>query len=114
MSESSSKIAIVGFSGQFPNAQNVEELWSNIFSDKDCLTEYTRDQIDKYHQDLGLVDFKDYRFIVGEPQGIKEFDAGFFGINPQEATFMDPQHRKFLEASYQALEHAGYNPLQMK
>ncbi len=114
MSESSSKIAIVGFSGQFPNSQNVEELWSNIFSDKDCLTEYTRDQIDKYHQDLGLVDFKNYRFVVGEPQGMKEFDAAFFGINPQEATFMDPQHRKFLEISYQALEHAGYNPLQMR
>ncbi|HEX8352001.1 MAG TPA: type I polyketide synthase, partial [Pyrinomonadaceae bacterium] len=32
-----------------------------------------------------------------------------FGINPREAEVMDPQHRLFLECSWEALERAGYD-----
>jgi len=38
------------------------------------------------------------------------FDAGFFGFNPLEASIMDPQHRHFLEVSWEALENAGHTP----
>ncbi|MCU0621299.1 MAG: SDR family NAD(P)-dependent oxidoreductase [Gemmatimonadales bacterium] len=38
------------------------------------------------------------------------FDAGFFGLSPREAAIMDPQHRHFLEVSWEALEHAGHPP----
>ena len=38
------------------------------------------------------------------------FDADFFGINEREATAMDPQHRLLLEASWEAMEHAGLTP----
>ena len=35
------------------------------------------------------------------------FDAEFFGINPREAEYTDPQHRLLLETAWQALEGAG-------
>ena len=39
-----------------------------------------------------------------------DFDADFFRINPREALAMDPQHRLFLEACWEALEDGGFDP----
>ncbi|GHT91048.1 hypothetical protein FACS1894122_02710 [Alphaproteobacteria bacterium] len=108
------KIAIIGFSGQFPNSNSVDELWTNVFNSSDCIKKFSREEIDDYHNDLGYVDSKNYRFIGGYPESFASFDAAFFGISPKEALFMDPQQRKFLEHSYLALEHAGYNHLDLK
>lgn len=40
-------------------------------------------------------------------QNLTAFDAGFFGIPPQEAEAIDPQQRVVLEASWEAVENAG-------
>jgi acyl transferase domain-containing protein/acyl carrier protein len=42
------------------------------------------------------------------------FDAAFFGISPREALAMDPQQRLALEVTWEALEHAGINPLNLR
>ena len=42
------------------------------------------------------------------------FDAGFFGIAPGEVLAMDPQQRLMLEVSWEALEHAGIDPLSLR
>lgn len=45
---------------------------------------------------------------------VDQFDPGFFGISPREATALDPQQRLLLETSWEALEHAGIDPLSLK
>src|SRR5204862_444112 len=42
-----------------------------------------------------------------------DFDADFFGISPREALAMDPQQRLLLETSWEALQHAGIDPLSL-
>jgi len=38
------------------------------------------------------------------------FDADFFGFSKKDAAVLDPQHRHFLECSWEALEDAGHMP----
>ena len=94
-------IAIIGMSGRFPDAMNPDEFWQNLIAGKDSITRFPgRTGVDgsKY---VGA------RSILEEPD---KFDASFFGIYPKEAELMDPQHRIFLECSWEALEDAGYDP----
>ena len=43
-------------------------------------------------------------FLNGD---VRQFDSTFFGINPTEASSLDPAQRKFLEVVYEAFESAG-------
>ena len=40
---------------------------------------------------------------------VAAFDPLFFNISPAEASYIDPQHRLFLEESWRCLEDAGYS-----
>ncbi|AQA24826.1 beta-ketoacyl synthase, N-terminal domain protein [Rhodococcus sp. MTM3W5.2] len=42
------------------------------------------------------------------------FDAGFFEVSPREAVTMDPRQRVLLETVWEALEHAGIDPLSLR
>lgn len=43
----------------------------------------------------------------GKLEDLKKFDAQFFGVTPKQAHVMDPQVRKLLEVSYEAMIDAG-------
>ncbi|MCP4459154.1 MAG: KR domain-containing protein, partial [Cytophagales bacterium] len=45
-SKVSEPIAIVGMSGQFPMAKNIEEFWNNLKNEKDCIQEIPKDRWD--------------------------------------------------------------------
>lgn len=100
------EIAIVGLAGSYPQAENVEEFWSNLLEGKDCITEIPdgRWSYDKYKKDE-KVSYSRYGGFLKE---VDKFDPLFFCISPRDAQTMDPQERLFLQCSYHAMQDAGY------
>lgn len=104
------EIAIIGMAGRFPQADDIYEYWENIREGKECITVFTRQELEDSGIPVDMLDHENYVRAKGWIGDIDKFDAGFFGINPAEAELMDPQHRLLLECAWHALENAGYNP----
>lgn len=118
-------IAIIGISGRFGGADNVNEYWQNL---KNCVCSIEdfpkerRKDTDPLFRNPHLS-----MFLMGAalPEGVNpeefdlyhkggylkeidKFDAGFFNIPPKEAKFISPVQRVFLETSWEAIEDGGY------
>ncbi|HEX4382373.1 MAG TPA: SDR family NAD(P)-dependent oxidoreductase [Myxococcales bacterium] len=113
LKESNEPIAIVGFGCRYPGGvQDGESYWKLLASGADAVGKVPRSRWDAdalYDPDpdaAGKSTTKEGGFV----EGIEEFDAAFFGISPREAVAVDPQQRLLLETSWEALEHAGWNP----
>lgn len=107
----SEPIAIVGISGKFPMARDVDEFWENLESGKDCITEIPQERWDwrKYYGDPISEPKKTNIKFGGFIDGIEEFDPLFFGISPREAALMDPNQRLLMIYIWKAIEDAGYS-----
>lgn len=106
---SDAKIAIIGMSGRFPEAANVEEFWDLLYQGLDVHRRVPEDRYnaEKYYDPTGKR--KNTSKIlhgcwINEP-GL--FDAKFFNISPKEAEQSDPGQRMALTTAYEALEMAG-------
>ncbi|MGR6765259.1 beta-ketoacyl synthase N-terminal-like domain-containing protein [Paenibacillus sp. T2-29] len=91
----STDVAVVGVSGRFPGADNVQEFWSNIKAGKDTISRNGNNNETIYAR--GII------------KDAYHFDANFFGLSDSETKILDPQHRLFLECVWEAIEDAGYN-----
>jgi len=105
---SSKDIAIVGVSGRYPMADNIEEFWDNLAAGKNCITERPLGRWgEKLPKDNEKVPKTRWGGFVNN---IDKFDSIFFGISPREAELLDPQERLFLEVAWESLEDGGYYP----
>lgn len=104
-------IAIVGASGTFPMARDLDEFWSNLVQGKDCITEIPLARWDwrEYYGDPTKEANKTNIKWGGFIDGVDEFDPLFFGISPREAESMDPQQRLLMTYAWKAIEDAGYS-----
>ncbi|MFJ5293167.1 amino acid adenylation domain-containing protein [Streptomyces sp. NPDC088348] len=107
------KIAVIGIGCRFPGGANDHRsFWRNLVEGKDCITPTPADRYDV--AGLGSRDkAKPGRLVGGRGgyiDGFDEFDPAFFGISPREAHAMDPQQRKLLEVTWEALEDGGQKP----
>ncbi|MEW9555777.1 SDR family NAD(P)-dependent oxidoreductase [Nonomuraea sp. NPDC050783] len=105
-----SAVALIGMSGRFPGARSVTELWRNLTAGTKGLRAITEEELREAGVDPGRLADPRYVRVGGPLHDLDRFDATVFGINPREAETMDPQHRLFLECSWEALEAAGYCP----
>lgn len=99
------EIAIIGMSGRYPKAKNLDEMWLNLIDGKDCIGDIPDMRFTRRRQQETS---KKYR--GGFIDDIDRFDSLFFNISPREAEILDPQERIFLEVAWEALEDAGYYP----
>ncbi|MEB3233351.1 MAG: type I polyketide synthase [Leptolyngbyaceae bacterium] len=111
-------IAIIGIGCRYPgNVNSPEAFWDLLKEGRDATVEIPSDRfnVDEYYDPDPNVPGKMYTRSGGFLQHpIDQFDPQFFGISPREAIGTDPQQRLLLEVSWEALEHAGQAPEQLR
>lgn len=109
ISDGRKRISIVGMSGRYPDARNVDEFWKILECGKDVTREVIseRDGWD-FAGKTANGDPMEGNRKLGVVPGIYEFDPLFFSISPREAEQIDPRQRLLLEETWKALEDAGY------
>ncbi len=102
-------VAVIGMACRFPGANGLGSFWTLLTEGVDAIQEVPRDRWDSdlYYDPNPAVPGKMNTRWGGFIDAIDRFDAGFFGIAPQEAVEMDPQQRLVLEVAWRTLEHAG-------
>lgn len=110
LTEQIETIAIVGMSGRFPGAGNINEFWENLKIGKESVSFFSDEEL--LQNGVESPQFSNPNYVKAKAfvEDIDKFDAAFFGYSPREAALMDPQHRFFLETAWEALEDSGHNP----
>ncbi len=102
-------IAIIGLAGRFPGAPDLAAFWQNIRDGVESISRFSAEELDAPRELRETPGYVPARAIIG---GVDLFDAEFFGFQPREAQYTDPQHRLLLETAWEALENAGCDPAQ--
>ncbi|GAB1511618.1 type I polyketide synthase [Actinophytocola sp. KF-1] len=106
-------IAIVGMGCRYPSAHGPDELWRLVADGTDATGPYPADRgWNALSERFGLDSTGSGR--GGFLDDVAGFDAAFFGVSPREALAMSPQQRLLLETAWEALEHAGIDPLALR
>ena len=111
-SPGNSKLAIIGMSGRFPDANSNEAFWDLLYQGLDVHKPVPASHWDaETHVDpTGTrknTSATPYGCWLDDP-GV--FDARFFNISPREAPQIDPAQRLALMTAYEAIEQAGILP----
>jgi phthiocerol/phenolphthiocerol synthesis type-I polyketide synthase E len=103
-------IAVIGMAARLPGANSPSEFWDNLKRGEESIVTLSEDRLTA----AGVTEetLANPLYVRRAPlvDGIAEFDTEFFGMPPQTARMMDPQHRVFLQNAWHAFEDAGYVP----
>ena len=101
---------MIGLSGRYPEAMDLESYWRNVRDGKDCIVEVPKERWEwrDYFTEDRTKSGHHYSKWGGFITGVDEFDPLFFSISPKDARYIDPQERLFLQHAFMAIEDAGY------
>ncbi|WP_439595340.1 SDR family oxidoreductase [Falsiroseomonas sp.] len=100
----SEPIAIIGLSGRFPGAPDLDAFWRRLEAAEDMTGPLPPERLGwqpHVTPDASLA------LRGGFLEDVENFDPGFFRLSLREAVHMDPQHRLALEAAWHCVEDAG-------
>jgi acyl transferase domain-containing protein/thioesterase domain-containing protein len=103
-------IAIIGLSVNVPGAADVEAYWANLRDGVESIRRLSEQDLLDAGGSPESIARKNYVPAAAVLDGFDTFDADFFGFSPKDAAILDPQHRKFLEVAWEAMEQAGHPP----
>jgi acyl transferase domain-containing protein/enoyl-CoA hydratase/carnithine racemase/acyl carrier protein/SAM-dependent methyltransferase len=114
-----SPLAVIGISGRYPGAGDVDAYWENLKAGVDGIGEIPPERwsLDGFYEPderTAVERGKSYCKSGGFLDGFAQFDPLFFGIPPREALNMDPQERLFMQSAWSAMENAGYSRAALK
>nr|DAC76735.1 TPA_exp: type I polyketide synthase [Streptomyces sp. NRRL F-4335] len=103
-------LAVVGLSGRYPGAYDLDAFWRNLRAGADCVTPVPAERWDRAAYGGGRRGEIGHNYcdFGGFIEDADKFDPLFFSISPREAVAVDPLERLFLEHSWAALEDAGH------
>ncbi len=104
------EVAVIGMSGRFPGAENIDKYWENLCAGEESISFFTEEELRDSKIDASNLQDANYVKAKGYLPKTEYFDAKFFGYSPKEARTMDPQIRLFHECVWETLEDAGYIP----
>ncbi|XP_056593599.1 uncharacterized protein pks1 [Triplophysa dalaica] len=102
-------IAVIGIGCNFPGGESVDNFWKVLVEGRNCVVDIPDTRFKKsdwFHPDESKPG-KTQTTKAALIEGFNEFDHKFFGINEDEANYMDPQQKLLLQCAYRALEDAG-------
>ncbi len=103
-------IAIVGMDVDLPGAPGINTFWENLRDGVESIEALDEAALLDAGESRDKLHHKNYVPHAARLKAFDEFDAEFFGFSAKEAAILDPQHRKFMEVSWGALESAGHMP----
>ncbi|WP_055700798.1 type I polyketide synthase [Streptomyces silaceus] len=106
-----SALAVVGMSGRFPGAPDLDAYWTNLRDGVCSIADFTEAELLADGAEPSEVRGPDHVPAKGYLADADRFDAELFGFHRTEAAALDPQHRLLLQTAWAALEDAGHDPL---
>ncbi len=102
------EIAVIGMSGRFPGAHDLQEYWDNIKAGIEAISFFSDDELIEHGISPEELKKINYVKAKGVFPDIEYFDYDLFKYTPKDALNMDPQVRALHQEVYHALEDAGY------
>lgn len=103
-------VAIIGMSGRFPQAPDVDTFWANLCQGRHAMRKFSDEELQEGGVPEALRTAKNFVPVAAGLEDIEHFDAAYFGFSPREAAVMDPQHRILLQCAVHALDSAAIDP----